>query len=148
MRLTRWMVLLLCAWAIPCCAQPKHKFDPYRDRTVQFMFEQVNNDYFEGQLSNVRVQWGNLAVEKARGLTRFYDNGSFLIEIDRRLNSSPDAAAFTLNHEACHVATHAAIAPELANEHGQIFQNCMARFPSKRGIHPTLTLARLFAKSR
>ena len=146
MRLTRWMVLLLSAWAIPCCAQPKHKFDPYRDRTVQFIFEQVNNDYFEGQLSNVRVQWGNLAVEKARGLTRFYDNGSFLIEIDRKLNPSPGAAAFTLNHEACHVATHELLAQEAPDQHGPDFQSCMIRFRGK--AKPVRMLVTLLAKAK
>lgn len=109
------------------------------------MFEQINHKYFAGQLTDVQVQWGNLATEKARGFTCFYDNGDFLIEIDRKQNPSPHAAFFALDHEACHVATHALVLQDHSEVHGATFQNCMVRFRSK-AIHPGQALAVLFAK--
>ncbi len=98
---------------------------------LQPVFEQINQSYFGGQLKNVEVEWADLKTEKARGVTRFYDQGSVVVEIDRASNKNSRDVQVALGHEACHVATHAQIA-QFSDVHGPVFQDCMRRFSNKK----------------
>jgi SprT-like family len=129
------LFLLLCISAIPCCAASDHNFESHQDIALQSIFDEINQGYFAGNLQKVEVRWANLKTEEARGVTRFYDEGSFLIEIDRKFNPSFHKASITLYHEACHVATHAETQQQdPSNVHGAAFQDCMRRFPSKGAL--------------
>jgi predicted SprT family Zn-dependent metalloprotease len=102
------------------------------DQELQPAFEQINQTYFGGELKNVEVRWANLKKEDARGVTRFCDKGSFLIELDRKTNPSSRLTLEALDHEVCHVATHFPGASEAFDEHGPAFRDCMRRFSNKK----------------
>jgi hypothetical protein len=108
-----------------------HEHEPFRNGTLQAMFEQTNQHYFAGELNNVEVRWANLKSEDARAITRPYGNWSFLIEVDRDTNNTSRVTQVALNHEACHVATYFRVEQEHSDLHGLLFRNCMRRFSRK-----------------
>jgi hypothetical protein len=136
--LTKKLFVILSAAAMACSASFAHDHDASRSQELQPIFEQINQQYFSGQLKNVEVRWADLKSEEARGVTRFYDHGSFLIEVDRSTNAKSRDARIVLNHEACHVATHLKMEHESSEFHGAAFQNCMRRFATHRPIFTSL----------
>jgi hypothetical protein len=92
------------------------------DAYLQRQFEELNRRFFDGGLPPTNVVWADLRDDD--GLTTRYDDGSFVIQIDRRGNflyaSELDD---TLKHETCHVATYG----QDADPHGPAFRDCMAR---------------------
>jgi hypothetical protein len=145
------LVLLLGIASVPCFATPdRHPetFGGARSQSAQPVFDDINQGYFGGELRNVEVRWANLKAEKARGVTRFYDEGSVLIELDRGANQSLRNTRTTLSHEACHVATRPGVEHESSNEvHGAAFQECMQRFSGKGKEQGSRTVGVLMAGS-
>jgi hypothetical protein len=116
---------LLFGVALFGCA---HVHESPMGQTLQPMFESINQRYFGGELKGVEVRWANLTTEDARGLTRLFTDGSFLIEMDRASNTTQYDATFVLEHEACHVLTQSAIQKMHSDLHSRTFTDCMRRF--------------------
>jgi hypothetical protein len=117
-----------------CGTASAHERESFHNGTLVAMFEQINQHYFAGELKDVEVRWADLKSEDARGITRPYGTGSFLIEIDRHTNKTSRTAQVALNHEACHVATYVEIEEEHSDLHGRLFRNCMRRFSAKKSV--------------
>ncbi|HJZ64114.1 MAG TPA: SprT-like domain-containing protein [Candidatus Acidoferrum sp.] len=86
------------------------------------MFQEINQKYFSGGLPGVHVEWGYLDQEY--GETRRFDDGKILILVDTNENTSASEVRRTLRHEACHIF----VGSREPEEHGPMFQACMARF--------------------
>jgi len=127
-------LILVAIVSSACGVASAHERETFHNDTLVAMFEQVNQYYFAGELNDVEVRWANLKSEDARGITRPYGRGSFLIEIDRDTNKTSRTAQLALNHEACHVATYVQIEEEHSNLHGRIFRNCMRRFSTRKSV--------------
>jgi predicted SprT family Zn-dependent metalloprotease len=78
-------------------------------------------------LQDAEVCWGDLTKDEATGMTYFFDDGAVRIEVDRRWVTSESKVREVLDHEACHVATEAAVKEQKSDPHGAIFQKCMQR---------------------
>ena len=85
-------------------------------------FQDINQKYFDGHLSEVRAEWGQLTDEF--GETHKFQGGQFVIVLDRNENTSLDSVRKTLKHESCHVS----VDWKEPEEHGAMFQRCMRRF--------------------
>ena len=129
---TTRLILALAIAAVAAGAAFADNRQASADQDLQPAFEQINQAYFGGELKNVEVRWANLKTEDARGVTRFFDKGSYLIELDRKTNPTPRQTVEALNHEACHVATHLPGTPEAFDVHGAAFKDCMRRFSNKK----------------
>jgi hypothetical protein len=129
---TTRLVLALAVAAVAASAAFADDRQASADQDLQPAFEQINQAYFGGELKNVEVRWANLKTEDARGVTRFYDKGSFLIELDRKTNPTSRQSVEALNHEACHVATHLPGVSQAFDVHGPVFKDCMRRFSNKK----------------
>lgn len=112
-----------CSSAI-CAAEHHHeKRAVYTDAYLQAWYANFNELYFFDQLPKVvEVSWGDLTAQGDMGLTQRRSDGSFLITIDRKTNSTESTAKMTLAHETCHVAVPTGT--EL-DDHGPRFQKCM-----------------------
>jgi len=88
------------------------------------VFQQINREYFNGELSGVRVEWSHL--DQDSGQARKFSDGEFLIMVDRRDNTSFAEVRRTVQHESCHVF----VDWKEKEEHGAMFQRCMARYRS------------------
>ena len=86
------------------------------------VFQDINQEYFGGELFGVRVEWRTLDAE--RGEARKYGEHDFVIFVDRRENTSIADVRRTLEHEACHVA----VTWREPEEHGPIFSACVKRY--------------------
>jgi hypothetical protein len=86
------------------------------------LFDQINQQYFEGRLSGVQVEWRTM--DNRLGETEKLGEHDYRIGIDRRKNTSIAGVRDTLQHEACHVF----VDWQEAEEHGAMFKNCMLRF--------------------
>jgi hypothetical protein len=64
----------------------------------------------------VAIEWADL-VEKY-GTTRFYEDGSVEIKIDRANVTSEGMLLKTVRNEACHVATHDVVVETGQDPHG------------------------------
>lgn len=113
-----------------CGATSAHERELFLSQKLQPIFERINQNYFAGELRNVEVRWGNLKTDDAKGLTRAYGDGSFLIELDRASNTKTSDAENVLKHEACHVSTWPEIEKHKKHPdfHGPAFSSCMRRF--------------------
>src|ERR1700674_4474950 len=115
--LVKKLFAVISVAVIACSASHAHERESFHNQELQPIFQQINQYYFAGELKNVEVRWANLKSEDARGITRFYDNGSFLIEIDRARNTTRRYARMVLRHEACHVSTYVQIEQEHSDLH-------------------------------
>ncbi|SRR6266404_1030251 len=88
------------------------------------VFQQINQQYFDGELSGVRVEWRTM--DDRLGEAEKLGEHDYRIWIDRRENTSIADVRDTLQHEACHVF----VDWQEAEEHGKLFQDCMLRFVS------------------
>ncbi|SRR5713101_7332437 len=86
------------------------------------VFQQINEQYFGGELSGVRVEWSHL--DQDSGQARKFSDGEYLILIDQRENTSIADVRDTLQHEVCHVF----VDWQESEEHGAMFQACMKKF--------------------
>jgi hypothetical protein len=86
------------------------------------VFQEINREYFDGELSGVTVEWATL--DRDSGQARKLGEREFVILVDRRENTSVADVRGTLEHEACHVF----VDWKEPEEHGPIFQRCIARF--------------------
>jgi hypothetical protein len=86
----------------------------YREDSAQF---------FDGQLPDVYVRWGNLQEQEAVGMTEVDEEGFLEIILDRYDNTTADEARATLRHEECHCSLWGHEEPL----HGPEFQACMTR---------------------
>jgi hypothetical protein len=90
------------------------------------VFQQINEQYFDGELSGVRVEWVRLDQES--GEARKLGEHEFVILVDRRENTSVAEVRETLFHESCHIF----VDWKEPEEHGPMFQECMAKFAPER----------------
>jgi hypothetical protein len=86
------------------------------------VFQQINRQYFNGELSGVRVEWQTM--DNRLGEAEKLGEHDYRIWIDRRENTSLADVRDTLRHEACHVF----VDWKESEEHGAMFQDCMKRF--------------------
>lgn len=86
-------------------------------------YEQDNAQFFDGQLPDLYVRWGNLQKEEAVGITEVSEEGYLEIVLDPYENTTADEARATLRHEECHCSLWGHEEPI----HGPAFQACMAR---------------------
>ncbi|SRR5216683_300083 len=86
------------------------------------VFQQINEQYFNGELSGVTVEWQTM--DNRLGEAQKLGEHDYRIWIDRRENTSIADVRDTLQHEACHVFVDWR-EPEM---HGAMFQECMKRF--------------------
>ena len=90
-------------------------------------YQQINWEKFDGKLRDVSVEWSDLTNDEAYGMTRFYQDGTASIQIDRRTVTTEHQAREVLQHEACHVwVRDDGVRVE---KHGLAFGECMKRFP-------------------
>ena len=89
-------------------------------------YQEINREYFSGQLQDVYVHWDHL--ENAIGRTYTHQDGSVRIALDLGSISSEEDVQETLRHETCHVKTYRAVEAAAQDVHGQLFEACMARF--------------------
>jgi hypothetical protein len=99
---------------------PLRHTDPHR------VYEQIDREWFHGELPDVPVVWGDLAGDY--GITLFYPDGSVEIVIDRQSVTSEPQLRETLSHESCHVLTRPLVRKTGEDAHGPAFQDCMQRF--------------------
>jgi len=86
------------------------------------VFQEINQEYFNGELSGVQVEWSHL--DQDSGQARKFSDGEYLILVDRLDNTSFAEVRRTLQHESCHVF----VDWKEPEEHGAMFQGCMARY--------------------
>ena len=86
------------------------------------VFQEINREYFAGELHGVRVEWRTL--DDNLGEAQKLGEHDYRIWIDRRENTSITKARDTLQHEACYVF----VDWKEPEEHGPMFQACMKRF--------------------
>jgi hypothetical protein len=86
------------------------------------LFQGINQQYFNGELSGVTVEWSHL--DQDSGEARRFGEHEFVILVDRRENTSITDVHRTLQHEACHVF----VDWQEKEGHGAMFQVCMRRF--------------------
>jgi hypothetical protein len=86
------------------------------------VFDQINQQYFDGGLSGVRVDW--LKLDDKLGEAQKLGEHEYQICVDRRENASIAEVRETLQHESCHVF----VDWQEPEEHGPMFQACMRRF--------------------
>ena len=99
--------------------------DRWHDAYLQRQFENLNQKFFNGELPPTTVVWADINYF---GLTTPYDNGSFVIEVDRRRNFlHTDELSDTIRHKLCHVATD----QEEEGLHGPAWSACMRRIAQK-----------------
>ena len=98
--------------------------EQFRRIDLHELYGQINSQSFNGQLPDVDIKFSDLTAE--RGVTRWMEDGSFIIDVDRASNPNERELRDTVQHEACHIATLPNIEP--GADHGPAFQNCMARF--------------------
>jgi SprT-like family len=89
------------------------------------VFDQINQQYFDGGLSGVRVEWQKL--DGRLGEAQKLGEHDYRIWIDRRENTSIADVRNTLQHEACHVF----VDWQELEEHGAMFRECVLRFVVK-----------------
>ena len=89
------------------------------------LYQQINLESFDGALPDVVVKWGSL--KDANGETQFSE-GLKVIDIDRASVTSEEQLVKTVQHDACHVYTHAVVEETGQDAHGEAFQSCMKRF--------------------
>jgi len=86
------------------------------------VFQQINEQYFNGELSGVTVEWQTM--DNRLGEAQKLGEHDYRIWIDRRENTSIADVRDTLQHEACHVFVDWR-EPEM---HGAMFQECIKLF--------------------
>ncbi len=86
------------------------------------VFQQINQQYFDGELSGVRVEWQTM--DDRLGEAQKLGEHDYRIWIDRRENTSLADVRDTLQHEACHVF----VDWKESEMHGSMFRECMSRF--------------------
>lgn len=116
-------VFLLSVSAISLSVRYAVARESLRETNLNAVYWQLNQEFFQGQLSRAEVRWDNLTAKGESGETYQCGDDSFLILIDRETNTTEDDMRSTLEHEACHVLTR-----EAGREHGAVFQECMTRF--------------------
>jgi predicted SprT family Zn-dependent metalloprotease len=97
-----------------------------RQTDLQIVYQQINQESFNGELTDVVVEWSELPDDY--GETTFYDDGRVAIRIDRESVADDEQLTETMQHEMCHVATRDEVAKTGQDAHGAAFQSCMARF--------------------
>jgi hypothetical protein len=113
------LVLVAVIWSGLAYA---HNREVVRDTNLGQVFQEINREYFPGELSGVTVEWADLDQELGR--VQKIRDGEFLILVDQHENTSSAEVRETLQHEACHVF----VDWQEPEEHGPMFQDCMARF--------------------
>jgi hypothetical protein len=99
-----------------------HNREVVRDTNLDQVFQQINREYFRGELSGVTVEWADLDQELGR--VQKIRDGDFLISVDRNENTSIAELRETIAHESCHVFVNW----QEQEEHGPRFYECMERF--------------------
>lgn len=97
-----------------------------RDTNLHAAYQQINRDYFAGELEDARIQWDSLTDATAKTYT--YADGSVRIVLDAQSNTSESAIRENLRHESCHVMTHVGVEASGEDAHGATWQKCMQRF--------------------
>jgi SprT-like family len=92
------------------------------------LYQDTNEEFYGGQLPDVRVKSHDLSDEEAKGETYKETEDRFVIVLDPNWNTSNGEALETMRHESCHVATWG----QESDEHGPRFQECMKRFESEK----------------
>jgi hypothetical protein len=100
--------------------------DGARHVDLHKVYQQINSQYFDQELADLRVNWDDLNAEAgsgAMGITDFDEDTAIAIRVDRKWNNSESAIRKTLEHEACHVSVGTA-----EPGHGEKWKRCMKRF--------------------
>ena len=110
--------------------QDKNRID------LKMWYNTYNEEYFDNELPDIPVHWGDLTSQGWLGITFFREgeNGEFIpreIIIDRRGHPYPRQALSSLQHEICHVYVHA---PDGLDGHGPEWDACMLRLAVKGGM--------------
>lgn len=122
MRPLEKLISLVSLAAICAGAAYAYNRESLRETNLNPVFQEINREYFAGELSGVRVAWDHLDQE--RGETRKFGEGDILILVDQGENTSLADVRETLQHEACHVL----VDWQELDKHGPMFQACMERF--------------------
>jgi hypothetical protein len=92
---------------------------------LRSLYAATNRQYFNGDLPDARIEFGDLADENAMAHTT-REGEQFVIVIDRKWNGSEDQVRANLDHEMCHVQTFSDA--EEFDFHGPEWQACIRRF--------------------
>jgi predicted SprT family Zn-dependent metalloprotease len=125
------LVSLVCLAVIASGAEYSIARERLRKADLHAWYQEINGRFFGGSLQDAEVCWGDLTKDDAEGMTYLFDDGTVRIEVDRRWVTSESKVREVLDHEACHVATEAAVQEQKSDPHGATFQNCMRRFRAK-----------------
>jgi predicted SprT family Zn-dependent metalloprotease len=128
----RWLqiaVSMACLIVILLGARLVWAKEHIRQTDLHAFYQQINRASFDGKLPDAQVGW--LQMDNAAGLTKAYRN-PVQIWIDPRDATTDTELLDTVRHEMCHVSVHEAV--ELAGEdqHGNLFQACLAKFNAQR----------------
>jgi predicted SprT family Zn-dependent metalloprotease len=114
-------VSLACLVIIGAGARYAYGREQLRRMDPHEVYQETNRDSFQSALPDVRVTWADLDGERY-GTTRFYEDGSAAIEVDKGSVLSEGMLREVVEHETCHIAVGSGEA------HGEKWQTCMRRF--------------------
>jgi predicted SprT family Zn-dependent metalloprotease len=115
------LALAVIIWSVCFAVTQEHRRTP---DFLQQKYQELNRTFFENSLPTARLEWADLTDADAAGQTFLESDDSFVIQVDRRSDFwDDDDLQDTVKHETCHIATWGAE----EEEHGPIFQRCMAR---------------------
>jgi hypothetical protein len=105
-------------------------------------FKQLNNKYWDGRLSTIKVIVRDLSKDRAEGLYHYpYDDNKAMIEIDKNLTHHEKTNI--LLHEMCHHAVEEFYEERPYHDHGSEWKKEMrrcgfiGRISSSRGRYKT-----------
>lgn len=126
----RWRILVSLLSLAVICFGVRYAVGRERLRDpdhLHDLYQQINKEFYDGQLPDVELKAHSLSDEKADGITYREAEDRFVIVLDPYWNTSEDEALSVMKHESCHVATWG----QEPEDHGPLFQECMKRFDKR-----------------
>lgn len=98
-----------------------------RQTDLHRLYQDINQESFDGKLPDIPVRWGDLSKDDAYGITHFDKEVPYSMELDRRSVRSESFALDVIRHESCHIATIHEVKRLKEDPHGRTFAECMSR---------------------
>jgi predicted SprT family Zn-dependent metalloprotease len=98
-----------------------------RQTDLHRLYQDVNQESFDGKLPDIPVRWGDLSKDDAYGITHFDREVPYSMELDRRSVRSESFALDVIRHESCHIATIHEVKRRKEDPHGATFAECMSK---------------------
>ena len=118
MRLWEKLVSVAAIAVIVAGSNYAYEREALRD-SLDARFHQINKEYFDSQLSYVRVVWDYLPDAYGQS----YSDGT--IKIGTTTVTTGEKLEETLRHEACHQFVG------VEHEHNEVWRSCMTRFSTE-----------------